>query len=75
MPADSIEDERHEGFVRLRTLLKPQGERSNLASLEFDLSKIFAFVEENKESFGIISYSVSQATLEQIFIQVEVFVN
>ena len=35
----------------------------------FDLSTIFDFIELNKERLGIISYSVSQATLEQIFIQ------
>ena len=35
----------------------------------FDLSRVFDFIELNKERLGIISYSVSQATLEQIFIQ------
>ena len=38
-------------------------------SQKLDLSKIFNFFEENKETFHIDSYSVSQASLEQVFIQ------
>ena len=91
----TIEDERHEGFVRLRiqAFNKKYGNdnsttheaeaNSNRISVDnndtdidvgsslslFDLSKIFNFFEEYKETFYIDSYSVSQASLEQVFIQ------
>lgn len=86
LPADTLEDEKHEGFVRLRTFSKSQRKHgdqgiamnecihskghqtSDAAAL--DLAKVFSFIEVNKGRFGIVSYSISQATLEQIFIQV-----
>jgi hypothetical protein len=35
-----------------------------------DLSMVFGFLESNTPIYEILSYSVSQATLEQIFLQV-----
>ncbi len=34
----------------------------------FDLSAAFSLLEANKESLGILDYSISQCTLEQIFL-------
>jgi ABC-type multidrug transport system ATPase subunit len=94
LPSDTLEDERHESFVRLRTQSKSRAKLDQVSSHEnvastldqyfdtigqtqagtaFDLAKVFSYIEENKERFGIVSYSVSQATLEQIFIQVYIY--
>lgn len=35
----------------------------------FDLALAFDLIEKNKVSLGIVDYSISQATLEQVFIQ------
>ena len=40
-----------------------------LPSDEISWSKVFRLLEENKEDLGIIDYSVSQTTLEQVFIR------
>jgi len=71
LPEGTIEDERHEGFTRLRTVTATHTNAS-APPVPFDLAQIFSFIEENKSRLGIVSYSVSQATLEQIFIQVGV---
>ena len=79
----TIEDERHEGFVRLRILTRNGNSAGYLKQQEtdyssdemksnenvIDLSRVFKFFEENKENHHIDSYSVCQASLEQIFIQ------
>lgn len=48
--------EQHGGYFRLQV---PRG---------FDLSAAFAMLEDNKQRLGILDYSISQCTLEQIFI-------
>ena len=77
----TIIDERLEGFVRLRIQTQGNGNSIDMrldnetklngeeANNSFDLSKIFSFFEENKDVHHIASYSVSQSSLEQIFIQ------
>ena len=50
-------EEQHGAFVGLK------------ASSNMDLSVAFDVIEQNKASLHILDYSVSQATLEQIFIE------
>jgi ABC-type multidrug transport system ATPase subunit len=49
-------DEQHGGFVRMKT------------GGNIDLAQTFDLIESSKQALGILNYSVSQATLEQIFI-------
>lgn len=56
MPGASV-DESHGGYFRLKV------------SRNIDLGEVFGEFERQKESLGIFDYSVSQCTLEQIFIQ------
>lgn len=50
-------DERHSGFLRLQL------------DGSVDLAVAFDLLESNKERLGILDYSISQATLEQVFIK------
>lgn len=53
-----ILQERHGGFFTW-----------HLPGSALDLSESFAFFENNRHRFGILDYSISQCTLEQIFIR------
>lgn len=53
-----ILQERHGGFMTW-----------HLPGSVLDLSESFAFFEDNRHRFGILNYSISQCTLEQIFIR------
>eukprot|EP01034_Spumella_vulgaris_P036559 gene36559-45086_t len=53
---NTIVDEQHGGYFRLKV------------DRGFDLSTAFEVLESNKERLSIFDYSVSQCTLEQIFI-------
>jgi hypothetical protein len=55
LPSLQVE-ERHGIFLRIKT------------SNEIDLARVFDFFESNKERLKIFDYSVSQCSLEQIFI-------
>jgi ATP-binding cassette subfamily A (ABC1) protein 3 len=54
---DIAVDETHGGFARFKS------------SGTIDLATAFRVIEENKEALNILDYSVSQATLEQIFVR------
>ena len=62
-----VEDERFDSFVRLRI---PIVHAISSTASAMDLSMVFGFLESNTPIYEILSYSVSQATLEQIFLQV-----
>mmetsp|Transcript_27372 Transcript_27372/g.37911 ORF Transcript_27372/g.37911 Transcript_27372/m.37911 type:complete len:101 (+) Transcript_27372:1-303(+) len=42
--------------------------RINPQETKFTLSKVFRMIEDNRNKLGIVGYSVSETTLEQIFI-------
>jgi len=52
-----VVDETHGGFIRLKS------------SGSIDLGEAFHLIESNKEACQVLDYSISQATLEQIFIR------
>lgn len=50
-------EECHGGFVRFK------------ADSNMDLSRVFSLIERHKDELYVMDYSVSQSTLEQIFIE------
>jgi ABC-type multidrug transport system ATPase subunit len=56
-PSSCTVDEVHGGFIRLKV------------SNDIDLGHAFKALEESKASYNIYDYSISQCTLEQVFIQ------
>ena len=46
-----------------------RGVRNEVASSNITLSEAFAAIEKQKENLGIEDYSVSQGSLEQVFIR------
>jgi len=54
---NSVLEEKHGTFFRLN------------ANAGIDLAFVFNALESNKNELGILDYSISQATLEQIFIR------
>mmetsp|Transcript_7608 Transcript_7608/g.12112 ORF Transcript_7608/g.12112 Transcript_7608/m.12112 type:complete len:1794 (-) Transcript_7608:303-5684(-) len=58
--------------IKETTLLEDQGDnmkfRINPQETKFTLSKVFRMIEDNRNKLGIVGYSVSETTLEQIFI-------
>jgi len=51
-------EEAHGGYFRMK-----------VASRQVDLARVFQAFEDNKQQLQIFDYSVSQCTLEQIFLQ------
>lgn len=51
-------NEKHGGYIRY-----------SVEAAHLDLAKCFECFEKNKEALGVTDYSISQASLEQIFIQ------
>ena len=75
LPVSTTVDERIDGFVRLRVQRIPSENVVNdddnyQNETSFDLAVVFDFIENNKDRLGVVSYSISQATLEQIFVQI-----
>ena len=57
-------------FVGAELIEEHAGRAKYLIPQAIPLATIFECIEDNKESLGILDYSVSQPTLEQIFVAV-----
>ncbi|KAK9761350.1 hypothetical protein K7432_013818 [Basidiobolus ranarum] len=57
--------ERHNNRIRLQIGINPS---ANHTQVEFELASVFEWMEQMRENLGIEDYSISQTSLEQVFL-------